>query len=209
MRALRTSLHILSEDAPNNLVLIAGATPGVGKTFVSVNLASILAATGKRVLLIDGDLRRGQLHSLLNNTLTPGLTDALVDRIELAACIHPTSIDNLFVMPGGARKGIGSEVLHGDGLKTLLATVGADYDLVIVDSAPLLVATDAALLAAHCGIKFLVTRLGVNTFQELELALQSLGNLGIAATGLVVNASANSREQSYGYSSYYDAAPEV
>ncbi|MDR6680341.1 polysaccharide biosynthesis tyrosine autokinase [Pseudomonas oryzihabitans] len=209
MRALRTSLHILSEDAPNNLVLIAGATPGVGKTFVSVNLASIVAATGKRVLLIDGDLRRGQLHSLLNTTLTPGLTDALADRIELAACIHPTSIDNLFVMPGGARKGIGSEVLHGDGLKTLLAAVGADYDLVIVDSSPLLVATDGALLAAHCGIKFLVTRLGVNTFQELELALQSLGNLGITATGLVVNASANSREQSYGYSSYYDAAPEV
>lgn len=209
MRALRTSLHILREDAPNNLVLIAGATPGVGKTFVSVNLASIVAAAGKRVLLIDGDLRRGQLHSLLNTPLTPGLADALIDRIELNSCVHPTAIDNLFVMPGGARKGIGSEVLHGDGLKWLLERVGADYDLVILDSSPLLVATDGALLAAHCGIKFLVTRLGVNTFQELELALQSLGNLGIKATGLVVNASANTREQSYGYSSYFDATSQA
>lgn len=209
VRTLRTSLHILRKVAPNNLVLIAGATPGVGKTFVSMNLATVVAATGKRVLLVDGDLRRGQLHLLLDTPLAPGLADALVDDLELASCIHATAIENLFVLPGGVRKGIGAEILHGDGLKSLLARVSAQYDVVILDSSPLLVATDGALLAAHCGIKFLVTRLGVNTFQELELALQSLGNLGMTASGLVVNASANSREQGYGYSSYYDAKPQA
>lgn len=187
LRSLRTSLQIALTCANNRIVSILGISPGVGKSFVSVNLAYLLAAGGKRVLLIDGDLRRGTLHKYINQTPSPGLADILSSQCTHEQAIVSTMNDNLYFLPRGAYPSDPSELLMSERLKGLMDTISSLYDIVVIDTAPILLVTDAVVISTISATNYLV--MGANAHQpnEIEVALKRLANAGVQVKGTVFN----------------------
>jgi tyrosine-protein kinase Etk/Wzc len=136
LRSLRTSLHFAMMEAKNNILMISGPSPAVGKSFISANLAAIVAQTGQRVVLIDADMRKGYVHKLLNILPEPGLSDLLVNTHTLPDVIHKTDVDNLHFVARGQIPPNPSELLMHANFTKLLETLSSKYDLVIVDTPP-------------------------------------------------------------------------
>lgn len=207
LRSLRTSLHFAMMEAGNNRLMISGPCPSVGKSFVSANLAAIIAQAGQKVLLIDADMRKGYMHKLLNKSPEPGLSEALVASHTLADVIHKTEVPNLHFICRGQIPPNPSELLMHGNFEDLLNRVSQMYDLVIVDTPPILAVTDAALVGRQCATNMIVTRFGMNPPKEIELTLQRFRNNGIEIKGAIFNAvekkaSAYGSYGSYGYYQY-------
>lgn len=188
LRTLRTWLSTADFRSGGKGLLITGASPGVGKTFISMNLASVLAATGRRVLLIDTDLRRGNLHRQLGVEASPGLSDLITGHANLSsAIIHSVSNENFSLMPRGTRYSDSSELLLRERFAQLLKIVGEQFDDVVIDSPPILAVSDAAIIGRHVGSALLVVREGVNTPDELAEASKRLQQAGVPLRGAVLN----------------------
>ena len=198
LRSLRTSLHFAMLEASNNIMMISGPSPNVGKSFVSGNLAAVIAQAGQRVLLIDMDLRKGYMHKMFDVGPENGVSDVLSKRVQLQDAIQPTKIAELFILPRGAIPPNPSELLMSKGLTQLLEAVSADYDLVIVDTPPIMAVTDAAIIGRQCGVTMLVTRFGLNPVKELEVTKQRFEQNGITVKGVVLNA-VERKASGYGY----------
>ncbi|ROU06513.1 polysaccharide biosynthesis tyrosine autokinase [Lysobacter enzymogenes] len=203
MRSLRTALHFARLDAGNNILMICGSSPGAGKTFVSTNLAATIAQGGQRVLLIDGDLRRSSLHKVLGQDPRNGLSDLLAGRIDIPAATRRTPIDNLYFIPRGEAPPNPSELLMRPELGAALKTAALQYDLVIVDTPPILAVTDAALIGRHAGTCLMVVRFGLNPAKELALAVQRFEQNGIDLKGAVFNAVERRHDTHYAYGYEY------
>jgi tyrosine-protein kinase Etk/Wzc len=187
LRSMRTALQFAMLNARNNVILISGATPGVGKSFVSANFAALLATSGKRVLVIDGDLRRGYLHEYFGRQRARGLTDVITGTLSLDEVIHRGVVPNLDFIATGALPPSPVEILMHEGIAQLLETSARDYDVVIVDSPPVLVAVDAAVLAGHCATVMLVARAGHTRIAELTESVRQFAHAGIAVSGALLN----------------------
>ena len=200
LRSLRTSLHFAMLEAKNNILTISGPRPGVGKTFVSSNLGAVIAQAGQRVLVIDADMRKGTLHKLLGISHQQGLSDVLGGKLAVEAAIHPVpGLDNMHYMVRGDIPPNPAELLMHPRFQQMLESLSAQYDLVIVDTPPILAVTDAALVATHAGSSLLVTRFGVNQAKEILLTLQRFEQNGVQIKGAIFNAV---EKRATGYYSY-------
>lgn len=203
VRSLRTSLHFARLEAKNNIVLISGSSPNAGKTFVSSNLAAVIAQAGQRVLVVDADMRKGTLHKALGGRQSPGLSDLLVGRAtfeEVRATVD--GIGELHYIPRGAIPPNPSELLMHENFTALLARAAQDYDLVIVDTPPILAVTDAAVIAHHAGTCLLVARFGLNQPKELALAKRRFEQNGVKLKGAIFNAVERRAAGYYSYGYY-------
>lgn len=200
IRSLRTSVYFSVMNQGNNLVMVTSASPGVGKSFVSSNMAVVLANAGKKVLLIDTDLRKGRIHKAfgLNNKL--GLSDYLSQSDTSQPNIHSNVIENLDVICRGKNVTHSSELLMGERFKRLLDTVKGQYDIVVIDTPPILAITDSAIIGKYVGTSLLIAYYGVNTVKDVELSLKRFKQNDIEITGVILNGiDAKSDDYNYVY----------
>jgi len=207
IRSLRTCLHFAALDSTNNRIMISGPSPQVGKTFVSSNLAAVMAQSGQRVVLIDADMRKGHLHKTLNTPITNGLSDLLVKRCSIEQAINTVEVDNLHFISRGQVPPNPSELLMHANFRDLMAELSERYDVVIIDTPPLLAVTDAAIVGREAAISLIVTRFAVNPAKEIELTIRRFAQNGIELKGAVFNgvekrAASYYGNGGYGYYSY-------
>ncbi|WP_285275089.1 polysaccharide biosynthesis tyrosine autokinase [Halopseudomonas bauzanensis] len=201
LRSLRTSLHFAMMEAKNNILMISGPSPGVGKSFISANLAAIVAQSGQKVVLVDADMRKGYLHKLVNMNPEPGLSGLLVHTHTLADVMHKTEVEGMHFISRGTIPPNPSELLMHSNFQALMDQLSSMYDLVIVDTPPILAVTDAALVGRLAGTSLIVTRFGLNPVKEVELTVQRFRNNGIEIKGAIFNA-VEKKAAAYGYGNY-------
>lgn len=205
LRSLRTSLHFALLEAKNNVILITGPTPGIGKTFLTVNLGAILASGGKRVLLIDGDMRKGRLHKYFGMDRNEGLSDAIASGGDIEQVIRTTSVDQLDLICNGSIPPNPSELLLHERFADAIAKLSRLYDYVIIDSPPVLPVTDPAIIGRLAGAALLVVKSGSHTLREIDQCAKRLEQGGVNLRGVVFNDMPLSGSR-YGYGDYYGYA---
>ncbi|MFG0517223.1 polysaccharide biosynthesis tyrosine autokinase [Kluyvera intermedia] len=206
LRSLRTSLHFAMMEAKNNIVMISGPGPGIGKTFVSTNFAATLAMGGKKVLVIDADLRKGYMQKVMGQEMGAGLSAYLGGQTEMMQVISKTGFDGLDFVCRGAVPPNPSELLMQPRFKALLDWASEHYDFVIVDSSPILMVTDAAIVGQHVGASLLVARFAQTAVKEVEVAIRRFEQNGVVIKGILLNSvekKASSYYGNYGNYGYY------
>ena len=202
LRSLRTSLHFAQLDAKNNIIMITGPSPGVGKSFVSANLAVILARSGKRVLLVDGDLRRGRLHTMFAIGRNGGLSEIIAGDLGVEDVIHESGIDNLDLVPTGALPPNPSELLLHENFALTMEQVAPFYDYILIDSPPVLAVNDATIIGRLAGASLLVLKDGQHPLREVGQSLKTLQHAGVNLRGAVFNQMSRLSSR-FGYGRYY------
>ncbi|VAP76783.1 tyrosine autokinase [Klebsiella pneumoniae] len=204
IRGLRTSLYFAMMEARNNILMISGASPNAGKTFVSSNLAAIISQSGKRVLFIDADLRKGYTHKLFGTDNNHGLSDWLSARDPMDKIIkHLPTIGIDFISRGTVPPNPAELLMHSR-LKEVLSWASSNYDLVIVDTPPILAVTDAAIISKYVGTSLIVARFEQNTVKEMEVCIKRFEQAGATIKGCILNGVVRkaSSYYNYGYTSY-------
>ena len=187
LRSFRAALQFSMPHFRNNIVVFAGPTRGVGRSFVTVNFAAVMAASGKRVLLIDADLRNGRLHRYFGVSRDHGLSMAVSGAAPVEGFIHRNVIDNLDFIPTGILPPNRSDFLLHLNFSTLLETLSPNYDLVLIDTPPLLQAADALVVGARAGAVFLLARAHVTTDAEITESVKRLNHAGLSPQGVLFN----------------------
>jgi tyrosine-protein kinase Etk/Wzc len=187
LRGLRTRLQLLLRDSPNNVIALTGPSPGVGTSFVALNLAWVLADAGKRVLLVDANLRGGTLHRGFRAEPALGLSVVLRGTASLEEAVRRIPGQSLSFLSTGALPPNPAELLQSDAFTALVARMSAGYDLVLLDTPPILAVTDAALVGRHAGMNLAVVRAGVHPMKELSAALRRLEQDGVPVRGIILN----------------------
>jgi len=204
-RSIRTNLAFMSPDKPFKTMLVTSAGPAEGKTTVGCCIATAIAQTGKRVLLIDCDLRRPRIHRIFRGRGTdagPGLTTALLEG-HSDSCVITTEVPNLFVIPAGPIPPNPSELLHSERFRTFLASMAEQYDQVILDSPPVVAVTDAVILSTMVDATVLVIRAFKTTKDLARHGVRLLNDVGANLAGAVLNAvNVNRDEYNYWYKYY-------
>ncbi len=186
-RSYRTGLQFGLLEASNNQVLITGASPGAGKSFVLVNTAVVLGQGGQRTLLVDADMRRGHLHEYLGGERAPGLSEVLSGASSPAAAIRGTQQENLDFLATGTLPPNPAELLMSEAFARFQEQVQAEYDLVLLDGPPVMVVTDSTILAAYAGATFLVVRAADNTLEEMAETTKRLRRNKGQVSGVIFN----------------------
>jgi tyrosine-protein kinase Etk/Wzc len=203
-RSLRTTLHFSMHDSLNNVLLLTGASPNIGKSFVTSNLAVVLAQAGKKVCLVDADMRRGSIHDDFGLAREVGLSDYLAGKATFDEIQKQSAIENLTVITTGLIPPNASELLLGKRTEILCESLSGRYDYVLIDSPPILAVADAMVLAQYAGTTLLVMKHGSHPVPEIELTLQRLEHSGVKVKGAIFNDVATSDGKSgYGYGYTY------
>ncbi|WP_341853287.1 polysaccharide biosynthesis tyrosine autokinase [Halomonas aestuarii] len=205
LRGLRTSLHFAMLEAGDNRLMITGPSPGIGKSFVSANLAAVCAQGGQRVLMVDADMRKGHLHHAFQGGSECGLSDLLSGKAKWAAVVRDSGIENLSYVARGTAPPNPAELLMNADFTAFLEQASREFDLVIVDTPPVLAVTDAALVGKHCGTSLMVVRFQLNPAKELQIAARRLETAGVTVKGAILNAVERKAATRYGYG-YYNYA---
>lgn len=204
LRSMRTAIHFALSSARNNLITISGPAPEVGKSFISINLATILAQSDKRVLIIDADLRRGYLHKYFNLDTQPGLTELLNGQQSLETVIRHTEVSGLSVISRGKSPTNPSELLSSNQFKNLLEQMSEKFDHVIIDSPPVLAVTDGIIISQYTGVNLVIARYAKTQMKELELTLNRFEQAGVKVNGFILNdIQRSSAGYGYGYNYAY------
>ena len=182
-RALQTALGFLLPQPEHSVVLVLGLNPGVGKSFVSLNLAATIAASGKKVLLIDADMRRGVIHSGAKF----GLADVLLGLATTETAMVQKHTDNLFVMNAGKTKLAACELLRSDAMDKLLKDAREKFDMVIVDTPPLNLVTDAELIYPLVDYSLLVLHYGRHSMDEIKETVERVKRYSDKPGAIVMN----------------------
>ncbi|BEO36785.1 tyrosine-protein kinase [Serratia marcescens] len=205
IRSLRTSLHFAMLEAKNNVLMISGASPNIGKTFVSMNLAAVIAQSGARVLVIDADMRKGYSHTLLGTGWQNGLSDILSKQISAAEAVKKTNIEGMDFISRGQIPPNPSELLMRQQFGEFIQWASKNYDLVLIDTPPILAVTDAAIIGNLAGTSLMIARFGLNTVKEIDVSIRRFDQNGVDIKGIILNAvekRASSYYGSYGYYQY-------
>ncbi|MFZ3529100.1 polysaccharide biosynthesis tyrosine autokinase [Vibrio harveyi] len=205
LRGLRTSLHFAMMEAKNNVLMISGPAPSIGKTFVSTNFAAVAAKTGQKVLLVDADMRKGYLQQCFGLAADNGLSDFLSGKISQDMVIKPTKVENLDVITRGQVPPNPSELLMHPRFVEFVEKASQEYDLVIIDTPPVLAVTDPSIVGAIAGTTLMVARFDQTTSKELEVARSRFEQSGVEVKGVILNAIEKKAASSYGYG-YYNYA---
>ncbi|BEM42380.1 tyrosine-protein kinase Wzc [Serratia sp. Lou2A] len=205
IRSLRTSLHFAMMEAKNNVLMISGSSPGIGKTFISANLAAVVAQAGQRVLFIDSDMRKGYMHDVMGVSPKDGLSDILSGRIDAVAAVKTTKHGSFDFISRGQIPPNPSELLMHCRFSELLNWASENYDLVLVDTPPILAVTDAAIIGKHVGTSLVVARFELSTPKEVEVSIRRFAQNGIEIKGVILNAVVKKASNYYNYGyDYYE-----
>lgn len=199
IRGLRTSLHFAMMEARNNVLMISGASPNTGKTFISSNLAAIIAQAGQKVLLIDMDMRKGYTHKLFNLNNDNGLSDILSGRTEIQNAIKNVSVAGIDYISRGISPPNPAELLMHHRLGGLIDWASQNYDIVILDTPPILAVTDAAIIGHYAGTTLLIARFEENTVKEIEVSFKRFEQSGVIVKGCILNGVVRKASSYYGY----------
>jgi tyrosine-protein kinase Etk/Wzc len=199
LRSLRASLQFALAEAPNNVVAVGAPTPGVGKTFLTANLAHVLAEAGRRVLLVDGDLRKGRLHHYFGGEKSPGLANLTQGAALAAEAIRKTGQENIHFLPMGEKPPNPSELLSSSRFDALVDWASSRYDIVLIDTAPILAVADGALAGRRAGTFLLALKPGQHSLRELSLTVKCMEQNGVRPRALILN---DVKLSAGGYSSY-------
>ncbi|MFK6200531.1 polysaccharide biosynthesis tyrosine autokinase [Acinetobacter baumannii] len=197
LRSIRTAIHFALANAKNNIIMIAGPSPEVGKSFISTNLATIFAQGNKRVLLIDADMRRGYMHKYFDVDVKPGLSELLSGQADLQKVLHKTQVANLDVITRGKSPTNPSEILSSNQFKELLEQLQSQYDHIIIDTPPVLAVTDGIIISQYTGVNLIVARYAKSQMKELELTVNRFEQAGVKVNGFILN------DIGYGYGYNY------
>ena len=204
LRSLRTSLHFARLESKNNVLMISGSSPEAGKTFVTGNLAVVMAQSGQRVLLIDGDLRKGTMHRVIGGSGDGGLSEVISGQIPVSAATRQVpGVDRLYFIARGKIPPNPSELLMTAKFTQLLEKLSPLFDIVIIDTPPILAVTDAAIIGHQAGTNLLVVRFGLNQAREIALAKNRFEQNGVEIKGAIFNAVERRSAGYYSYG-YYD-----
>lgn len=202
LRSLRTSLFFSLQQAPNKVIMVAGASPKIGKTFTSLNLSAVLAESGKKVLVIDADLRRGTLHQYLGVSRRHGLSELVMnDSLDPLSQLHHTHKPDLYALTTGELPASPAELLLHQSFQALLDLYQNHFDYIVIDAPPILAVTDAAILGRSAGTTLMVVKANFHKMRELDQAVKQFGQAGIAIKGVVFNDVRQSYGR-YGYGKY-------
>jgi len=203
LRSLRTNLHFALLEAKNNIVMITGPAPGVGKSFVSTNFAHVIAQANQKVLLIDADMRKGHINKGYDMTRDPGLSELIIGEVDKATAVRDSGFENVDILTTGNLPPNPSELLMHENFEKYLAEFSKDYDLVLIDTPPLLAVTDAAVIGRLCGTTFVLLRYGVHSMAEIHAVTKRLRQNSIEPRGFVFNALQPRKGYGkYGYGKY-------
>ena len=200
IRGLRSMLEDLMAGALNNVLMFTSPLPSMGKSFLSLNLAVLVAQTGKRVLLIDADYQRGQLHKSLGLDAGPGLPEVVRGKSELKETVKATSVENLYCIPRGySGTGHGVEMPSDKEFGAFLNVVAPRFDICIIDTPPVLSVSTAASLGKHAGSTIMVVKEGEVKEPQLHEALKRLTFSGVRVSGCIMNGSSAPTPKHYDY----------
>ncbi|HBS3450958.1 polysaccharide biosynthesis tyrosine autokinase [Klebsiella pneumoniae] len=199
IRGLRTSLHFAMMEARNNVLMISGASRNAGKTFVSSNLAAIIAQTGKKVIFIDTDMRKGYTHKLFNVKNDKGLSDILSGKSDINGAVRTIEQANFDYISRGAVPPNPAELLMHRRFGELLNWASERYDIVVLDTPPILAVTDAAIIGNYAGTTLLVARFELNTAKEIDISVKRFEQTGVNVKGCILNGVVKKASSYYGY----------
>ena len=199
IRSLRTSLHFAMMEAKNNVLMISGPSQSAGKTFISSNLAAVIAQANKKVLFIDADMRRGYAHKLFKVNIDEGLSSILSGKTSPDKAVKSVSSVNIDFISRGELPPNPAELLMHPRFETLMTWASEHYDLVIVDTPPILAVTDAAIIGRYVGTTLLVARFEMNTVKEVEVSIRRFEQSGIRVRGCILNSVIRKASSYYGY----------
>ncbi len=200
LRGLRSMLEDVMDGASNNVLMITSPLPSMGKSFVSLNLSVLLAQAGKRVLLIDADYQRGQLHKSLGLPMGPGLPEVVRGKSELKETVKATSVPNLYCIPRGFTGGsTGHDMPSDKEFGAFMRIVAPRFDIAIIDTPPVLSVATAAALGKQAGSTIMVVKEGEVKEPQLTDALKRLSFSGVRVNGCILNSSSTPTPRHYAY----------
>jgi len=202
LRGLRTTLEATLASDASKVIMVSSPAPGMGKSFISANLAALLASIKKRVLIIDADLRNGRLHEAFSVQRQPGLSDLLAGTATLGEVVISLPGVGVDFIPKGSSASNPAELLVLGHLAETLEQLKSFYNHIVIDSPPILGATDAAILGKHADATFLVVKEGRYTAQELEVSFRRFQQVGVKPNGFIIN----DMKEGSSYSPYYGYA---
>jgi len=202
MRSIRTSLLLSQTDVPPKLLLVTSSIESEGKSLCALNMAALMAQSGRRTLIVDTDLRRGILRRRLNLPQGPGLSDLLAGQQLTPPIQHVPGVDNLDVLIAGTKPPNPTDLLESEAMKSWLETFKAQYDFVVLDSAPLLPVTDSVTLNSLTDATILLVRSRQTERSQVQRSYQILKRSGKHYVGLVLNGLSLSDSSYYGYYGY-------
>jgi tyrosine-protein kinase Etk/Wzc len=207
-RTLRTNLIFSQAVQTLRTLVVTSPAPSEGKTTTAANLAVSFAQQGMRVLIVDCDLRRSRLHKMFSVPREPGVTELVLGQIEQDAAVRETTVTGLYVLPSGQLPPNPSELLGGERMKKTLASLSEAFDLIVLDTPPLLAASDAAILSTIADGVVIVVRAGVTEADAGQQAMAQLQSVGARVVGAVLN-DPDSKLQQYGGYYNYEYAGEA
>ncbi len=203
LRGLRTTIHFALMDAQKNSLLITGSSPGLGKSFISKNLGVVLAQAGKRIVIVDADLRKGHINKEFGLRREIGVSEYVSGTAGIEDVVKPTVVPNLWVVTTGQIPPNPSELLMHPRFEMLLESLCSQFDTVIVDAPPILAVSDAAIIGRQTGATLMVARAGQHPVKELQQAVKRLNQSGVQVKGFVFNDLNTDRQRyRYGYKGY-------
>lgn len=202
LRGLRTALYAALSDTQNKVLMVCSPGPGMGKSFITANFAAVLASTGKRVLVIDADLRNGRLHEVFAAPREPGLAEFLGGVASCDDVISHTPTSRVHFISRGRDVPNPSELLMRRALQRALAVLQRHYEHIIIDSPPVLNVTDAAIIGQLAGTTIMVIKEDSNSLREIEFGVKRLQQAGVNPRGFLINAT----KRKTGYYPYYGRA---
>jgi tyrosine-protein kinase Etk/Wzc len=205
IRSIRTTIHFSLTEAKNNIIAISGPAPEVGKSFIAANLGAILAQGGKKVLVMDGDMRRGYLHKYFNQDTAPGLSELLLGTHTLEQVIKADSYEGLYFISRGKNPSNPAELLGSQKFQALLSELSAQFDHILIDTPPALAVTDGVIIAQSAGVNLLVVRHAKTQMKELELTINRFEQAKVKVNGVILNdVQRGSGGYGYGYGYNYN-----
>ncbi|MFB3111563.1 MAG: CpsD/CapB family tyrosine-protein kinase, partial [Gemmatimonadales bacterium] len=201
-RALRTNVTFVGAEKPLQFIAVTSPGPREGKSTTAINLALTLAQSGRRTIVVDGDLRRSTLHRAFGLVQEPGLTDMLVGGVSATEGIRPDVAERLDLLPSGSTPPNPSELLGSSAMDALIKKLRHDYEYVIMDTPPTLPVTDAAVVASSADATILVLRSGDTEETAAQRALSQLRRVRARIAGAVLNAVSQKKDPQYSYYSY-------
>ena len=187
LRSMRTAIHFALNSAKNNIIMISGPAPELGKSFITINLATILAQSDKRVLLIDADLRRGYMHKYFNYDPKPGLTEYMNGQHELGSIVRSTEVQNLSIISRGKSPANPSELLSTQKFAEMLTHLSGQFDHILIDTPPVLAVTDGIIISQYAGVNLVVARYAKTQMKELEMTVNRFEQAGVKVNGFILN----------------------
>ena len=213
VRSVRTNLSFIASDIKSKMICITSEVSGEGKSFMVINLASTLSLINKRVVVIDGDLRKSKLHHTFRLKNDWGLTSYLTNQCEVDKIVHATHVENLFFIPAGPMPPNPSELLYSERMRQLMAELKERFDYVLVDTAPIGLVSDAIPLVRTSDVNIFVLRSGVSSFNSASIPERVSKEFALSNSVIVLNGFTNDalhsriysnhKKGSYGSGQYY------